>query len=145
MGSFNRHSQITFATKSRRFNNCPARNIPFVSSVNETTILDRIEHRSIAWLGGERYRARSQWTEPDDFIFTARRGIPMNANNYLRRVFKSVAKPLKVDCITFQRSRRTAQPTSSSTAATSKMCRPTSATPRLPQPWASIPRKFPKA
>jgi integrase len=53
------------------------------------------------------YRARSQWTEPDDFIFTARRGIPMNANNYLRRVFKPHCQALKVDSITFQCFRRT--------------------------------------
>jgi integrase len=53
------------------------------------------------------YRARSQWTEPDDFIFTARRGIPMNANNYLRRVFKPRCQALKVDSITFQCFRRT--------------------------------------
>jgi len=53
------------------------------------------------------YRATVEWTEPQDFIFCHRRGIPLDAHNYLRRVFKPRCEALKVSGVTFQCFRRT--------------------------------------
>jgi len=55
----------------------------------------------------ETYRAQQAWLNPEDFIFSARRGVPLDANNYLRRVFKPKCRALGVTDITFQCFRRT--------------------------------------
>lgn len=55
----------------------------------------------------ETYRRLSHWTDPEDFIFCSRRGIPLDAHNYLRRVFKQSCKQLGVEDVTFQCFRRT--------------------------------------
>jgi integrase len=55
----------------------------------------------------ETYRCLSSWAEPEDFIFCSRRGIPLDAHDYLRRVFKQSCKQLGVEDVTFQCFRRT--------------------------------------
>jgi integrase len=55
----------------------------------------------------ETYRRLSRWTSPDDFIFCSHRGIPLDAHNYLRRVFRQSCRQLGVEEVTFQCFRRT--------------------------------------
>ncbi|MCI0424126.1 MAG: tyrosine-type recombinase/integrase [Acidobacteria bacterium] len=53
------------------------------------------------------YRASVRWRDPEDFIFCFRRGTPLDAHNYLRRVLKPRCDALQVPNVTFQCFRRT--------------------------------------
>ena len=79
---------------------CPA--LPSIRSASSGPLLRQVQLPRLppfVWLPQllrdelAAYHVRSEWTEPDDFIFTARRGIPMNANNYLGESSNPDAKP----------------------------------------------------
>lgn len=53
------------------------------------------------------YQLSERHVGPEDFIFSTRKGVPMDTHNYLRRVFKPLCEKLGVKDITHQCLRRT--------------------------------------
>src|SRR5438034_3995362 len=50
----------------------------------------------------ELWRERSRYPDNDEFVFPSRKGTPLDAHNYLRRVLKPKAQDVGIDGLTFQ-------------------------------------------
>ncbi len=55
----------------------------------------------------EFWRERCRYPDDDEFVFPSRKGTPLEAHNYLRRVLKSKGKEVGIEGLTFQAMRRT--------------------------------------
>lgn len=55
----------------------------------------------------ELWRESCRYPSDDEFVFPSRKGTPLDAHNYLRRVLKLKAKELGIEGLTFQALRRT--------------------------------------
>ncbi len=55
----------------------------------------------------EVWRESCDYPGADEFVFPSRKGTPLDAHNYLRRVLKPRAKGVGIEGLTFQALRRT--------------------------------------